>query len=427
MADPLNVALAAGGLTVVAVGLFSEQLKKSPVQEPMVALAAGVAIGPAGLALLSPPDGETANAWLEQIARLTLAIGVMGVALRLKPPSPRVLLRPVAVLLTFGMVAMWAISSVLAAWTLGLSLWTAALVGAIVTPTDPVVASSVVTGPFAKRTLPRRLRDAVSFESGANDGLGYLLVTLALAFAVAPAPDGLGGWLRDDLLLGVVMGAALGAGLGLAAAWALNRARRSGLIESESLLSYTVALSLATLGLSHALGGDGVLSVFAAGLAFNLTADRSEEKTEENVQEAVNKLFTLPAFVAIGVLAPFDAWLEAGWPLLGFVALILLLRRALAVGLLWPLLGGPLNGSDRAFMAWFGPVGVAAVYYAAFARAHGAPDAVWTAVSAAVVGSILIHGATSAPGARLYARRPGPVPPRAGALTAISREERRQA
>lgn len=427
MPDPLNIALATAGLTVVVIALLSEQLKKSPVQEPMLAVAVGIAIGPIGFGLLTPGDLSDPNGVLEQVARLTLAISVMGVALRVSRVSFGTLWRPVALLLTLGMFVMWAVSTLVVMLTLGLPFWLSALIGAAITPTDPVVASSVVTGPFAKRKLPRRFRDAVSMESAANDGLGYVFVTLAMLFALGEGAGGLGAWLTEDVVRGIVFAALLGAILGLTASLALNAARQRGLIERHSLLSYTVALSLGTLGVTHALGGDGILAVFVAGMCFNLTADRGEEKAEEDVQEAVNKLFTLPAFVFIGAFAPVAEWIAEGWPLALCVVLVLALRRPLALLACGPFQRRQLNRSDRRLMGWFGPIGVAAAYYAAFARAHGADETVWVVVSAVVMGSIFAHGLTSAPLARIYARNPGPIPPYTHDLQEISEEERRSA
>jgi NhaP-type Na+/H+ or K+/H+ antiporter len=111
------------------------------------------------------------NTILEQAARLTLAVSLMGIALRLETHGIKVLWRPAALLVTLGMVGMWLASSALAGWLLSVSFWTALLLGAVVTPTDPIVANSIVSGPFARKHLPLRVRDTISLESGANGGL----------------------------------------------------------------------------------------------------------------------------------------------------------------------------------------------------------------------------------------------------------------
>ena len=156
-------------------------------------------------------------------------------------------------LLTFVMLGMWLVSSLLAGWLLGLSLWAALLLGAVVTPTDPVVASSIVTGKFAKEHLPLRLRDTLSAESGANDGLAYAFVMLPILM-LSHAPDqAWSRWLIESVLIGIGGAALLGSVVGLAAAKLLALSERKKLVASSSLLGYTVAFSLLTLGLAKLL------------------------------------------------------------------------------------------------------------------------------------------------------------------------------
>lgn len=115
---------------------------------------------------------------MEEAARLTLAIGLMGVALRLPPRHFIDQWRPMAVLLGLVMPLMWASAGLLAYLVLDLPLVVAFLVGAIVTPIDPIVASSIVTSASAEEHLPPRIHDNLSGESGANDGLAYLFVVI---------------------------------------------------------------------------------------------------------------------------------------------------------------------------------------------------------------------------------------------------------
>src|SRR5690606_5769441 len=117
---------------------------------------------------------------LEQVARLALAIGLMGVALRLPKSYVFEHWRSLTVVLVVGMLFMWLCSSAIIGGTLGLSAGAALVIGAALTPTDPVVASTMVTGPVAQKSLPNYLRHIISAESGANDGLAYLFVLAAI-------------------------------------------------------------------------------------------------------------------------------------------------------------------------------------------------------------------------------------------------------
>lgn len=403
----MNLVLAIAGALILAVGLFSEAMKRTPVSVPMIAVALGVAVGPVGLDLIDLAGWGDAHAILEQAARVMLAVGLMAIALRLSPDDFRTLARPAAVLLTLVMIGMCLSTAAVAHWMFALPLWSAVLVGAVLTPTDPIVSSSIVTGKFAKETLPARVRAALSLESGANDGLAYVLVLLPLLV--------LGGtehvtwrWFVEGLVLGVVIAAALGAGLGMAAARLVGWARRKQIIESYSVLTFTLALTLFTLGAARLLGADALISVFVAGIAFNLMSDTDTKQEEENVQEAINQLITPAIFALFGAALPWQDWADIGWPLAAFAVAVLLLRRPPVFLVLSPVLRGRLDLRDLAYLGWFGPIGISAVYYALFSLSRGADTLVWHLASAVVVASVFAHGLSAAPLSRLAFGSRGP-------------------
>lgn len=406
----LNIALAVIGAVVLLMGLYSRALKRTPFQEPLIAMLVGMGVGPYGLAWLDPAMWGDENTFLEHAARLTLAVALMGVALRLHKEVLRALRRPTAMLLTAGMIGMWLASSAIAGWSLGLSLWTALLIGAVITPTDPVVASSIVSGDFAREHLPRRVRDTISLESGANDGLAYAFVLLPILMMQHPPAAAWHHWLMDTLLVGVGLATIVGVVLGYIAARLLALVRQMHSMESHSFLSYTVALSLATLGAAALLKADALISVFVAGVVFNICTDTAQEHEEESVQEAIAKLFTMPAFVVFGLALPFAEWGRIGWPLLALVVLVLLFRRLPILVALHPGLRSALNLRDTIYIGWFGPVGVAALYYAAFAGGQVHDPMIWHVASAVIFASIVVHGVTAAPFTRLYARHPAKAP-----------------
>lgn len=407
----LNMSLAIIGLTTVLIALLSGQIKRSPVSEPLLAVLVGIAAGPYAGGLIDLAKWGEPLAILEQVARLTIAISIMGIALRLKRQSLRVLLRPVSLILVVGMIGMWLLSSSIA-WLFGFPLWSALLLGAILTPTDPVVASSVVTGKFAQTHLPVRIRNGLSLESGANDGLAFLFVMLAILVMQNAPAEAASKWFVDVLLIGVIAAAVIGIAVGFIAAKLLSLADRRGWMASSSMLGYTVAFSLFTLGAAKLVGADALISVFAAGLTFNLCSDGQEEEEEESIQEAVAKLFTLPMFVIFGLSLPFNAWGSAGWYLTILVLLVLLLRRLPALAALTPALRNSYNTHDLSFLGWFGPIGIAAIYYATLAHKHLGDPIFWEVTSAVVFGSIVLHGVTAAPLSSLYHRRPGATPSR---------------
>jgi NhaP-type Na+/H+ or K+/H+ antiporter len=224
------------------------------------------------------------------------------------------------------MALMWLASGLLVYLILGVPF----LVGAVVTPTDPVVSSTIVTGELAEKNLPERLRHTLSAGSGANDGLAYPFVFLPILLLSRPPEEALSHWLSHTLAweveVAVVFGALVGYGAGQLLEWACGKR----IIEQTSFLAYTLALSLTVLGAAKLLGSDGILAVFVAGVSFNAAVSESDRAEEERVQEAVNRFFILPIFVLLGLTIPWEGWLELGW-----AGLLL----ALAVLALKPLLG----------------------------------------------------------------------------------------
>ncbi len=179
----LDMLLIATGALGVLVAALSARIRRLPVSEPLLALVVGVLVGPEVLRALPLPPITTEHASVHDATRVLLVISVMGVALRYPFGSVRAQLRPVSILLLVAMPAMALISTGLTAGILGVTLGAALLLGTAICPTDPVLASSVVTGKPAEEDLPARDRQILSLESGANDGLALLFVLAAVAFA----------------------------------------------------------------------------------------------------------------------------------------------------------------------------------------------------------------------------------------------------
>jgi NhaP-type Na+/H+ or K+/H+ antiporter len=401
----LNIALAVVGSLVLIIGLFSEPIKRSLLSAPLIALAVGVLLGPAVFGMLDPSRWGKQEIILEEAARLTLAIALMGVALRLPAGYPLSRWRSMAVMLGLVMPLMWLASGLLTFLILGLPFWVALLIGAVITPTDPVLASTIVQGETAQENLPARLRNLLSGESGANDGLAYPLVFLPILLLERPPGEALGHWATYTLLWEVVAAIFLGALVGYGAGRILRWATQKGNIGEPSYLAYTVALALLVLGGAKLLGTDGILAVFAAGVAFSTSASIEAESQEEHVQEAVNRFFILPIFVLLGMALPWDERVELGWAGLILIVAVLLLRRLPAVLALNPLVDQTRGLKDALFLGWFGPIGVAALYYATLAPREAGVEEVWAVGSLIITASIIAHGMSAGPLTRLYGKR----------------------
>lgn len=394
-----DVLLLTGGLLGIAVAALSGRLRRLPLSEPLIGLLIGIVLGPAVLDLLSLAPLTEDHTWMHTATRLLLAVSVMAVALRYPFGAARSRLRPVLLLLAVAMPAMAVITAGLSATLLGVGVGSAALLGAALCPTDPVLASNVVTGTPAEEDLPARDREVLSLESGANDGLALPLVLLAVALA---GPLTGGAALRESLwqVTGAVV---VGATVGWLGGRALRAGEEHGSTDSGPLALFTAVLAFTVLGLSGVIRVDGVLAVFVCGLAFNLVATGSERTTDAPIDEAINRFLVIPLFIAVGAALPWSAWAELGWQGPALAIAILLLRRLPVLLLLRRPLG--LGLADAVHLGWFGPIGVSGLFYMAMeADRLGADPTVIAAGTLVVAASTLVHGITAAPGRVLYRR-----------------------
>ncbi len=403
----------------VLVAAVSRRLDELPLSEPLLGLLAGIVAGPRLLGLLELPAAVESRVLLVA-AELTLAVALMAIALRY--PIAEVLRhrREVAWLVIVVMPAMALIGAGLSWGLLGVPVGVALALGAAMSPTDPVLASSVVSGEPAERTLPSALRGRLSLESGVNDGLALPLVVLAAAVAT-------GSSLASTTLQAawqVLGAAALGWLLGRLAAGVLALAVRHGDIDLSHELLYSLVLALAVLGLAALARTDGLLAVFVTGLVFNAHTTDRERRREETIDEGVNRILVLPLFVLLGVAVPWERWVELGWRGVALALGVLLLRR-LPVVLALRRVVGARRLVDAVWLGWFGPVGVAAVFYLQHLGELGVTDpVVWEAGSLVVAASIVAHGVTASPARALYGRVSRPADSRPAASPAQGRASR---
>lgn len=405
--NEFNVIIALLGGLILVLGLASKPLAQSPFPPTVVALAVGILVGPELLNIINVDEIGSRSTFMERAARLTLGIGLIGVALRIPRSFPRENWKGMLVLLALGMPLMWALSTALIYYVLGLSFWLALLIAAIITPTDPIAASPIVTGQVAEENIPERVRHSISFESGANDGLSYIFVFFAFLFLTRPAGEALSHWLTTTLLWHVGLATLFGLLLGYLAGKLLQAAEARGTIRPDWRLVYTVALGLFAAGAGKLIQSDEVLVIFAAGAMFTQVVSGDDRQNEEQGQEAVNRFFAIPIMLFSGAAIPWDGWGELGWSGVLLVAGVLLLRRLPVLLLLRPLLPQMRGAWDAAFVGWFGPIAVAAIYYASVMEHRLQEPAIWDVVSLVVFGSLLAHGLSGAPLTRLYGRKGG--------------------
>ncbi|WP_036482437.1 cation:proton antiporter [Myxosarcina sp. GI1] len=408
--DPtkFNIALLGLGGILFLYGLLSRYIKERLyLSAPILAVCLGIVLGPI-FNIFNPQQWATRELIFEEITRLAIAIQLVSTALRLEKAYPLHRWRSLAILLGPLMLAMWAVSSLLIYWFLGVDLWVALLMGAAIAPTDPVLASTIVTGKFAEKHLPSRVRNLLAAESGLNDGLAYPFVFLPLLILIPSHPNPIVHWLTVTLLWDVGAAIIFGLLIGYLAAKFLQWGQRKKTMDKQSFLAYVVALTLIVLGGIKLIGSDGILAVFMAGVGFDLVIKASDRLQEENVQDAFDLITTTVTFTLFGLFLPWQEWLSIGWQGLALVVAILLLRRLPAFLLLNRFIPHTQGYKDALFMGWFGPIGVAAIFYANLAAHETGIDLIWYFTSLIVMGSVIVHGITAAPFSVLYEQHSEP-------------------
>lgn len=429
------------GLVLLAMALAGSVLKRLPLSASMLYLAAGFGLGPIGLGLLeADPFGQ--SRLFERLAEIAVLISLFVAGLKLSVPlrSARwflpLRLAIVSMLLTIVLI------TAAGMWALGLPLGAAVLLGAILAPTDPVLASDVQLTNPADRD---RLRFSLTGEAGLNDGVAFPFVMLGLGLLGLHELGAAGWkWLAIDVVWGIGTGLAAGGVLGFLTSRLVVYLRvrhREAVGLDEFLALGLIALSYGVALLMHTWG---FLAVFAAGLAFRRVEAQPGDRTAlhsalHDASELGGKEIAANEAVATDprhassymtqAVLGFNEQLER----VGEVALVIILGAMLAYTplpgtVLWflPLLflvirpasvwaavrGLPCSRLQLGMMSWFGIRGVGSIYYLMFAINHGLPRPLaeqLAAITLAVVAtSIVVHGISVTPLMRYYEREERP-------------------
>ena len=274
----------------------------------------------------------------------------------------------------------------------------ALLLGALLSPTDPVLSSTVVTNP----RVPRLIRHSLNLESGLNDGLA-LPAVLAFSAALRIGEDDFVWWrfVLQDVTLGLVTGLAVG----YVASRLLPRGES---IPFHQRALFALGTGFATYGVAVGLppAGNGLIAVFVCAIVLgNRRADL--RSAFEHQSGDVVEIVKLGVFVVFGALLTLDGLFADGVAAVAIVLVTLLLARPVAIWL--ALAGTGLPAAWKAFMAWFGPKGVATMTFSLLVLAESIPagERIFNIAALCVFASILAHGLTDTPGAEWIGRRAG--------------------
>jgi sodium/hydrogen antiporter len=411
------------GALLLMIGVASTLLKRVPVTSAMLYLGVGLLLGPTGVdAFRFNPLREAPL--LEVLTEVAVLISLFSAGVKMPVPFAFAAWRAPLLLATLSMALTVGLVAAFAFYALGLPLGAGILLGAIVAPTDPVLATDVQSRHPGDRD---RLRFTLTSEAGMNDGTAFPFVMLGLGLL---GLHDLGEAGVRWLLVDVVWGIAGGVAMGVLAGWALAHLGwwLRGAQQKRHLLDDFLGLGLIALvyGVSLQLHTLGFLAVFFAAVALRQTEMKLSARAAQQVvavpvelpsepplsvsggslvfKEHLERLSELLLVLLLGGSLYLDSW---SWSAVGLALFLFGVARPLSV--LVGLLGTRTPRRLLGMTGWFGVRGIGSLYYLMYAIQHGLPEPLalqlmhFTLIVVAM--SIVMHGLSVKPLMNLVWRR----------------------
>ena len=382
----------------VVYALFSRRLSTTAITGPMVFVTVGLIVGSPGLDILeTTPDSEAVTTLLEITLAVVLfsdANAINSTAWRKEAFVPgRLLLVGMPLTIVFGLAVAVALFT-------DLGIWEAALIAAILAPTDASLGQAVISNP----RVPQRIRQGLNVESGLNDGVVLPLVLIFLGAAEESATSGSVGDVLSFIGQEVLIAAVIGISVGWLGAKAILASTRRGWISKMWTQIGGLALAAAAYGLAVPLDGSGFIAAWLTGLTLGaLTRGDVDELTE--FSETLGSALTSLSFLVFGALLLGPAIGDLTWQVALYAVGSLTLIRMIPVAL--AMVGSGLGRPSVLYLGWFGPRGLASIIFAGIviedADLPGASTII-TVVMVTVGISVFAHGVTSWYGSEAYGK-----------------------
>jgi sodium/hydrogen antiporter len=393
----MDDAIAVVAVVLLVYAAVERRLRPTPVSGAMVFTAVGLlASGQVTGLITAAHTGHGATAFLELtlvIVLFTDAMGVNAAGWAVEAPLPaRLLGVGLPLTIAAGWVVGWAFFP-------AAGVWGAALLAAVLAPTDSALGLPVISN----ERVPLLIRHALNVEGGLNDGLALPFVTIFLALALEEENAVGSGHVVQVLLRGLVASGAIGVAVGwggtLLLRWSISKGWSGGHWQSVALLAMAV-LSFALADLIH---GSGFIAAWAAGLAAGLASRGSLAEAQQTPQELAS-LGVSVSFVLFGALFLAPELDHVTWAAAGYALLSLTVIRMIPVAV--SLLGSGLARQTVAYIGWFGPRGLASIVFADLVATSGLPEQhlIVPVVMLTVGFSVVLHGVTASGGAQGYGR-----------------------
>jgi len=389
------------GVVILVAALLSGLVDRMRLPQVALFLALGAVVGPSGLGLV---DFALASPVLQSIATLALVLVLFTDAVSVDLRAVRTHARLALLVLGPGTLLTAVLIAVAAGGVLGLPPALAALLGAALASTDPVMVRGLLRGP----DLPDDARLALRLESGLNDLVVLPIVLVAMAIQGGPGSGAAAAWGELGLRL-LVLGPGAGMVVGFAAVALLEGMRRRVGIRRDYESLYALGVAFAAFAAAEAVHGSGFLAAFAAGLTV-AAFDAELCDCFLDYGEATAEMFLLLTFVAFGTSIIWTGLQDLEWRTLTFAAVALGARSLV----LWPALArAGLSPRSRRLITWYGPRGLSSlllVLLPVFAGIAGA-ERLFAPTALVVLLSVAIHGGALMVSGRGTAAQPAAARP----------------
>ncbi|KAK3216709.1 hypothetical protein GRF29_1g720075 [Pseudopithomyces chartarum] len=379
--DNFNIVCACLGGFITVFGLVSYLLKeKFYLSEALISLVAGVIFSPNVTNLLKPEqyalhDEEVLHTITLYFSRLVLGVQVVLAGVQLPSKYLKTEWKSLALLLGPAMLGMWLVTSLLIfSLVPHIHFIEALVVGACVTPTDPVLSNSIVKGKFADKNIPKELQKIIIAESGANDGLGYPFLFLPLYLiqhsglgSDHSAANAIGAWFGETWGYTILLSIVYGATVGYIAKELLHWAEEHHYVDRESFLVFAITLALFLVGTMGMVGSDDILACFIAGNTFTWDDWFRLETMDDSFQPTIDMLLNVSIFIWFGAVCPWKEFYTNDvipiYRLIPLGILVLLLRRPPVVFAMHKHIHQIDEKRQALYVGFFGPIGVSAIFY----------------------------------------------------------------
>nr|WP_146592362.1 cation:proton antiporter [Puniceibacterium confluentis] len=392
--NPYHVALAVIGIIVILSRWLPRLVsRREPASAPlMILFGASASLMVPGLPVV--PDPRVSPLPWELISELTVIVALFGTGMRIDSLRPLRRWAPTVRMLAVAMpITIFAIAG-LSVWIVGLTLAGAILLGAVLAPTDPVLAAEVQVGP-PQEGAEHPVRFVLTTEAGLNDGLAFPFVYLGLIVAAQGLTVDAWGleWFLRDVIYRIGVGAAMGWVGGRMLGYILFVVPRSSALAETGSGVIALAGVLLCYGSTELIEGYGFIAVVIMGL----TLRRVEEhhvfhRRLHDFSESIEHALTAVLLIGLGAVLP-TLLVDLTWRLVLIALVLLLVIRPLSGCI--ALMGSDLDLRDRAVVSVYGVRGVGSIYYLCYAGSHIEfinESQLWSLVGLVILLSTILHG-----------------------------------